>query len=141
MLAKAYAPLGRPAYASGNNSVLSDPIVQMVAEKLGKTPAQVVLRWGLQMGHTVLPKTKNKARMKENLGLFDWSIPEELFAKFSAIEQASSVYHFSAFVIEAKYTHQRVFICYPKNRKCCSDSLSEINYSMPVGYILILLKQ
>lgn len=102
LLAKAYAPLGRPAYTSGNNAVLSDPIVQMVAEKLGKTPAQVVLRWGLQMGHTVLPKSKSESRMKENLDLFDWSIPEKLFAKFSAIEQASTVYHFSYLIIWRK---------------------------------------
>lgn len=63
----------------------------MVAEKLGKTPAQVALRWGVQMGHSVLPKSTNEARIKENLDLFDWSIPEDLFAKFSEIEQASSV--------------------------------------------------
>jgi diketogulonate reductase-like aldo/keto reductase len=98
VLAKAYSPLGRPTYISGNNAVIFNPIVQMVAEKLGKTPAQVVLRWGLQMGHTVLPKTKNEARMKENLDLFDWSIPEELFAKFSGIEQAISLLYFSALV-------------------------------------------
>ncbi|KAJ3703343.1 hypothetical protein LUZ61_007048 [Rhynchospora tenuis] len=83
----AYSPLGRPVYSSGNSIVLCNPIVKMVAEKLGKTPAQIMLRWGLQMGHTVLPKSKNEARMKENLDIFDWSIPEELCAKFSAIEQ------------------------------------------------------
>ncbi|KAJ4751205.1 NAD(P)-linked oxidoreductase superfamily protein [Rhynchospora pubera] len=87
----AYAPLGRPAYSSGNNVVLSDPIVKMVAEKLGKTPAQVVLRWVLQMGHSILPKSKNEARMKENLDLFDWSIPDDLYGKLSAIEQVKLV--------------------------------------------------
>lgn len=61
----------------------------MVAEQLGKSPAQVTLRWGLQMGHSVLPKSISEARMKENLDIFDWSIPEDLFAKFSQIEQAS----------------------------------------------------
>ena len=63
----------------------------MVAERLGKTPAQVALRWGLQMGHSVLPKSTNEARIKENFDVFDWSIPEDLFAKFSEIEQASSL--------------------------------------------------
>jgi hypothetical protein len=63
----------------------------MVAEKLGKTPAQVALRWGLEMGHSVLPKSTNEARIKENFDVFDWSIPEDLFAKFSEIEQASSL--------------------------------------------------
>ncbi|GJV74978.1 NADPH-dependent aldo-keto reductase, chloroplastic [Tanacetum coccineum] len=58
-------------------------------EKLGKTPAQVALRWGLQMGHSVLPKSTNEARIKENFDVFKWSIPDDLLAEFSKIEQAS----------------------------------------------------
>lgn len=54
---------------------------------MGKTPAQVALRWGLQMGHGVLPKSTNEARIEENIELFDWSIPDDLFAKFSDIKQ------------------------------------------------------
>ena len=42
------------------------------------------------MGHSVLPKSTNEARIKENFDVFDWSIPEDLFAKFSEIEQASN---------------------------------------------------
>ncbi|MBA0800768.1 hypothetical protein Gohar_011183 [Gossypium harknessii] len=61
----------------------------MVAERLGKSPAQVALRWGLQRGHSVLPKSNSEARLKENLDVFNWSIPDDLFAKFSEIEQAS----------------------------------------------------
>jgi diketogulonate reductase-like aldo/keto reductase len=41
------------------------------------------------MGHSVLPKTTNQGRLKENFDIFDWSIPEELFAEFSEIEQVS----------------------------------------------------
>ena len=63
----------------------------MVAEKLGKSPAQVALRWGLQMGHSVLPKSTNEGRVSENFEVFDWSIPNDLFAKFSEIEK---VQHF-----------------------------------------------
>lgn len=69
--------------------VLEHPVLNMVAEKLGKSPAQVALRWGIQMGHSVLPKSANEARIKENFDVFDWSIPEDLFAKFSDVEQAS----------------------------------------------------
>jgi len=83
----AYSPLGSPGTGSINNWVLKNPILNTVAEKLGKSPAQVALRWGLQMGHSVLPKSTNEARIKENLDVFDWSIPEDLFAKFSEIEQ------------------------------------------------------
>ncbi|KAI5682573.1 hypothetical protein M9H77_03801 [Catharanthus roseus] len=83
-----YSPLGSPGTLWLKSEVLKHPVLLMVAEKLGKTPAQVALRWGVQMGHSVLPKSTNEARIKENLDLFDWSIPEDLFAKFSEIEQA-----------------------------------------------------
>ncbi|KAL0674156.1 hypothetical protein Bca4012_002137 [Brassica carinata] len=63
-------------------------ILNTVAEKLGKSPAQVALRWGLQMGNSVLLKSTNEGRIRENLDVFDWSIPDDLFAKFSDIEQA-----------------------------------------------------
>lgn len=61
----------------------------MVASKLGKTPAQVALRWGIQMGHSVLPKSTNEDRIKENFDVFEWCIPDDLFAKFSEIQQVS----------------------------------------------------
>ncbi|KAI5392451.1 NADPH-dependent aldo-keto reductase, partial [Lathyrus oleraceus] len=80
-----YSPLGSPAWLK--SSVLNHPTLTAIAEKLGKSPAQVALRWGLQAGHSVLPKSANETRIKENLDVFDWSIPEDLFAKFSEIEQ------------------------------------------------------
>ncbi|XWS43761.1 hypothetical protein CRYUN_Cryun16bG0131700 [Craigia yunnanensis] len=68
---------------------MEKPVLKMVAEQLGKSPAQEALGWGLEMGHSVLPKSTSEARLKENLDIFNWSIPEDLFAKFSEIEQAS----------------------------------------------------
>ncbi|KAI7995848.1 hypothetical protein LOK49_LG11G00818 [Camellia lanceoleosa] len=87
-----YSPLGSPGYQKSD--ILKNPILNMVAEKLSKSPAQVALCWALEMGHSVLPKGTNETRLKENFDVFDWSIPEDLFAKFSEIEQASS--HFSS---------------------------------------------
>lgn len=81
-----------PGTSSMKGEVIKNPIVHMVAEKLGKTLAQIILRWGLQMGHSILPKSSTESRIKENFELFDWSIPEELFAKFSEIEQVNCVY-------------------------------------------------
>ncbi|KAF5202555.1 Aldo-keto reductase family 4 member like [Thalictrum thalictroides] len=83
-----YSPLGSSGSSFVKTHVLKHPVLVTVAEKLGKTPAQVALRWGLQMGNSVLPKSVTEARIKENLDVFDWSIPEDLFAKFSEIEQA-----------------------------------------------------
>lgn len=84
-----YSPLGSPANLKSD--VLKHPIVNTAAQKLGKTPAQVALRWGLQMGHSILPKSTSEGRIKENFDVFGWSIPEDLFTKFSEIEQARLV--------------------------------------------------
>ncbi|XP_027101175.1 NADPH-dependent aldo-keto reductase, chloroplastic-like [Coffea arabica] len=83
-----YSPLGSPGTTWLKGDVLKHPVLLSVAEKLGKTPAQVALRWGLQMGNSVLPKSTHESRIKENLNIFDWSIPDDLFVKFSEIEQA-----------------------------------------------------
>lgn len=86
---KGYSPLGSPGSTWLKGEVLKHPVIVATAEKLGKTPAQVALRWGVQTGHSVLPKSTNEARIKANLDVFSWSIPDDLFAKFSEIEQAS----------------------------------------------------
>eukprot|EP00268_Persea_americana_P061516 TRINITY_DN7784_c0_g2_i2.p1 TRINITY_DN7784_c0_g2~~TRINITY_DN7784_c0_g2_i2.p1 ORF type:complete len:315 (-),score=64.70 TRINITY_DN7784_c0_g2_i2:232-1176(-) len=83
----AYSPLGSPGTTWIKGDVLKNPILNMISEKLGKTPAKVALRWGLQMGQSVLPKSINESRIKENFEVFDWFIPEDLFVKFSEIEQ------------------------------------------------------
>ncbi|XP_010517056.1 PREDICTED: aldo-keto reductase family 4 member C9-like isoform X2 [Camelina sativa] len=96
----AYSPLGSPGTTGLKSDVLKYPLLNMVAEKLGKSPAQVALRWGLQMGHSVLPKSTNEGRLRENFDVFDWSIPDDLFNKFSEVEQARSVIDGSLFVHE-----------------------------------------
>lgn len=84
--------MGSPGTPWLKSDVLKHPVLNTTAEKLGKTPAQVALRWGLQMGHSVLPKSTNEARIKENFDIFGWSIPAELLAKFSEIQQVTLFY-------------------------------------------------
>lgn len=86
LLSQGYRPLGS---ASKKHILFENPIANMVAQELGKTPAQVALRWGLQMGHSILPKSTNAGRLKENFDIFEWCIPEDLLAKLSEIEQVS----------------------------------------------------
>ncbi|CAH2039166.1 unnamed protein product [Thlaspi arvense] len=50
--------------------------------------AQTALRWGLQMGHIVLPKSTNEGRIRENFEVLGWSITEEMFGKFSEIQRS-----------------------------------------------------
>ncbi|KNA25033.1 hypothetical protein SOVF_010000 isoform A [Spinacia oleracea] len=86
-----YSPLGSQSSEANKTRLLADPILNMVAEELGKSAAQVTLRWGIQMGHSVLPKTSNETRLKENLDVFNWSIPANLLAKISEIKQEKLV--------------------------------------------------
>jgi diketogulonate reductase-like aldo/keto reductase len=86
---QAYSPLGSPGSTWSNGNVLKEPVVISIAEKLGKTPAQVALRWNIQMGHSVLPKSVSEERIKQNLDVYDWSIPDDLLAKFSEIKQVN----------------------------------------------------
>ena len=72
--ALSYVPLGM---AEENESVLEQDAVIQIADRVGKTPAQVVLRWGIQRGTAIVPKTSKKDRLKENLDLFDFELCEE----------------------------------------------------------------
>lgn len=67
IVTEAWSPIAQGA-------VLDDPVVVGVAERLGRTPAQVVLRWHLQRGDVVFPKTVRRARMEENGALFDFEL-------------------------------------------------------------------
>mmetsp|Transcript_20930 Transcript_20930/g.45770 ORF Transcript_20930/g.45770 Transcript_20930/m.45770 type:complete len:687 (+) Transcript_20930:117-2177(+) len=77
---EAYSSLGTqwPRLQPGNrNPVLSHSTILAIANSLGKTPAQVVLRWVLQNGVVVLPRSSNKERMAQNLDLFSFSLSED----------------------------------------------------------------
>ncbi len=75
----AFSPLGALSYfslgmAEENESVITEPTVVEIAERLGKTPAQVVLRWGVQRNTAIVPKTSKRERLEENLAIFDFEL-------------------------------------------------------------------
>jgi D-xylose reductase len=82
----AFSPLGAPSYlplgmARPDESVLADPVVTAIATAHRRSPAQVVLRWGVQRGCAVIPKTQTESRLAENLALFDFELtPAEMAA-------------------------------------------------------------
>jgi len=89
----AYSPLGfptpgPPSKFSRDNTpwVLQDKVVQEVARKLGKSPAQVLIRWAIQHGTSVIPKSTTAERIKQNLDVLDWEIPEDDYRKLSSFE-------------------------------------------------------
>jgi 2,5-diketo-D-gluconate reductase A len=67
--------------------VLDDPAVVRVAERYGKTPAQVVLRWHVQRGDVVFPKSVTRSRMEENFALFDFALDEDAMGDISALDR------------------------------------------------------
>jgi len=67
--------------------VLEDSTITQIAEKVGKTPAQVVLRWHIQRGDIVFPKSVTPSRMKENFELFDFELEPNDVDAISALDQ------------------------------------------------------
>ncbi|MCG3401837.1 aldo/keto reductase [Staphylococcus massiliensis] len=59
-----------------NRGLLDDEVIVELAEKYGKTPAQVVLRWHIEHGRLVIPKSKTKERIEENINIFNFSLEE-----------------------------------------------------------------
>lgn len=68
-------------------TVLDDPAVISLARAVGRTPAQIVLRWHLQRGDVVFPKTVTPARMRENLSLFDFELDHAQLATLTGLDR------------------------------------------------------
>ena len=87
-----FSPLGALSYfelemADAIESVITQKIITDTAEKHGKTPAQVVLRWGVQRDCTIIPKSSRVERLKENIEIFDFALSEQEMADISALNQ------------------------------------------------------
>ncbi len=70
----------------GKGELLGDPVLAEVAAKHGRTPAQIVIRWHLDEGLVVIPKTVTPARMAENLAVFDFSLDADDLARIATLE-------------------------------------------------------
>jgi 2,5-diketo-D-gluconate reductase A len=78
---EAWSPLGQ------GGGELTDPAVTAVAERYGKTPAQVLLRWALDRGDVVFPKSMSKARLAENFDVFDFALTADEVAALAALDK------------------------------------------------------
>lgn len=70
----------------GQGKLLAQPVIAAVARKWGRTAAQVILRWHLDQGYMVIPKSVHVARLRENLGVFDFSLDEADHAAIAALD-------------------------------------------------------
>lgn len=88
----AFSPLGSLSYvsldmATANDSVLTEPVVMAAAKRSGASAAQVVLRWGIQRGTAVIPKTSNPDRLIENITLSEFSLTGQEMQAISGLNQ------------------------------------------------------
>ena len=75
-------PLGH-----GDAGLLAEPVFTELAQKYGKSPAQVILRWSFQEGNVTFPKTLNPAHMRDNIDIFDFELTEDEMARVNALPQ------------------------------------------------------
>jgi len=80
IVVEAYAPLGKARY-------FDHPVIEKLADKHMKTPAQILLRWGLQHDMVLIPKTGNKLRIEENTKFFDFSLSEEEMKELNGLDE------------------------------------------------------
>lgn len=78
---EAYSPL------MNGTKVLEDPVIHELANKYNKTPAQIILRWHLQTGVIVIPKTVTPSRMEENMNIFDFALSDEDMNKIAELDR------------------------------------------------------
>lgn len=88
----AFSPLGAASYyslgmAGLSESLLDNPIVQCIGLEKGKSAAQVLLRWGVQRGTSVIPKTSSIERMAENLNIFDFELSQADMESISGLDR------------------------------------------------------
>jgi 2,5-diketo-D-gluconate reductase A len=82
---EAWAPFGE-----GRGGTFDNPVIAEIAAKYGKTPAQVMLRWHIQRGVVVIPKSTHYERMVENFNVFDFALSQEDMDKIAALDTATS---------------------------------------------------
>jgi 2,5-diketo-D-gluconate reductase A len=71
----------------GQGTLLENPTLKALAQKHGRTPAQVVIRWHLDRGYIVIPKSATPSRIRENFDVFDFSLDSDDLAKIAALDR------------------------------------------------------
>lgn len=112
---EAWAPFGE-----GRGGLFENPVLSAIGKKYGKTTAQVMLRWHLQQGVVVIPKSTHKERMEENFHVFDFALNEEDMQAIAALDKAESSFfsHYDPAMVEW-------FVKMVEERKNNRDSFKE----------------
>jgi diketogulonate reductase-like aldo/keto reductase len=88
ILTQAWSPIGGITFYrdSGHGNTLEDPTIGAIAKKHGKSPAQVMLRWHVQEGRSVIPKSTKPARIAENIDVFDFKLSSDELSAIDALD-------------------------------------------------------
>ncbi len=81
-------PLGH-----GDSRLMSEPVFANLAEKYGKTPAQIILRWHVQMGFAVIPGSKNVSHIRDNFDILDFELSDEDMKEIMRLDRGERYYH------------------------------------------------
>ena len=94
---EAWAPL-----AEGKHGIFTDPMLTEIGKKYGKTAAQVVLRWNIQRGVVIIPKSTHKERMEQNFNVLDFALTQEEMDKISALtlDRSEIIDHFDPQIVK-----------------------------------------
>lgn len=86
---ESWFPLGG---SGGTQKLLNDKTINKIAKAHGKTAAQVILRWHIQEGFSVIPGSKNPAHIKENIGIFDFTLTDSEMKEIRSLNTESRFY-------------------------------------------------
>ena len=104
ILTQAWSPIGGLRTYSNGDTPLTNPTIVAIGEAHGKSPAQVMLRWHIQEGRQVIPKSVKPARIAENSDVFDFELSGDELAAIDALEQGMTMVpddmDFSSFVFD-----------------------------------------
>ena len=84
---EAWYPLGH-----GDAGLMGEPVFAKLAEKYGKTPAQIILRWHTQMGLSIIPGSKNPDHIKDNAAIFNFSLTDDEMAEIAKLDGTKRYY-------------------------------------------------
>jgi diketogulonate reductase-like aldo/keto reductase len=81
------------AFGHGDSRLISEPIFAELGRKYGRTPAQIILRWHVQMGFAVIPGSRNVDHIRDNLAILDFELSDEDMKKISELDRGERYYH------------------------------------------------
>lgn len=83
-------PMAWGPLAEGKHGIFTHPVLTEIGSKYGKTPAQVALKWNVQRGVVIIPKSTHIERMEQNMDIWDFELSADEMAKITALDLGKS---------------------------------------------------